>query len=133
VGESGLGKTTFINTLFATSINEYANPHKRRDRQLSKTVDVSLVRASLEEKGFKLNLTVIDTPGFGDYVDNTTAADPIIEFVDQQQDAYMHHELSDGRIEDAFVDLRVHCCLYFIQPTGHTYFPLSFLTRGIYI
>lgn len=127
VGESGLGKTTFINTLFSTTINEYQNQAKRRDKQLSKTVNINLVRASLEEKGFKLNLTAIDTPGFGDYIDNTDASTPIIQFVDEQNDAYMNHELGKDREENSssFVDLRVHVCLYFIPPTGHTLRPLD--------
>lgn len=123
VGESGLGKTTFINTLFATSMMDYANQHRRRDTQLASTVSIDIVRASLEEKGFSLALSVIDTPGFGDHVDNSGATLPIVKFIDDQMDAYMLHEQSDpaAKTANSFVDLRVHVCLYFIQPTGHTY------------
>jgi cell division control protein 12 len=51
VGESGLGKTTLCH-------------HK----QLDKLTEVEIIKAELDEKQFKVKLTVIDTPGFGYYV-----------------------------------------------------------------
>lgn len=68
---------------------------------------------------FKVNLTVIDTPGFGDYVNNRHSWSPIVDFIDEQHDKYMRQEQQPRR--DAGVDMRVHACLYFIKPTGHTY------------
>jgi septin family protein len=44
-GESGLGKTTFINTLFTTTIKDYKNPNKRHEKQLEKTVDILITKA----------------------------------------------------------------------------------------
>lgn len=44
-GESGLGKTTFINTLFTTSIKEYKNPAKRHEKQLDRTVEIEITKA----------------------------------------------------------------------------------------
>jgi septin family protein len=38
VGESGLGKTTFINTLFSTTIKNYAEHRLRHKKQMDKTV-----------------------------------------------------------------------------------------------
>lgn len=38
VGESGLGKTTFINTLFSTTIKNYAEHKLRHKKQMDKTV-----------------------------------------------------------------------------------------------
>ena len=63
-------------------------------------------------------MTVIDTPGFGDYVNNQDAWLPIAEFLDDQHESYMRQEQQPRRPEK--VDLRVHVCLYFIRPTGHT-------------
>ena len=40
--------------------------------------------AELEEKQFKTKLTVIDTPGFGDYVNNRDSWSPIVDFIDDQ-------------------------------------------------
>jgi cell division control protein 12 len=68
-------------------------------------------------------LTVIDTPGFGDYVNNRDSWMPIIEFLDDQHESYMLQEQQPRRQDK--IDLRVHTCLYFIRPTGHTLKPLD--------
>jgi len=117
-GESGLGKTTFINTLFSTTIKNYADHRKRHNKQIDKTVEIEITKAELEEKFFKVRLTVIDTPGFGDYVNNRDSWQPIIEFLDDQHESYMLQEQQPRRSDK--IDLRVHACLYFIRPTGHT-------------
>jgi septin family protein len=54
-GESGLGKTTFINTLFSTTIKNYADHKKRHAKQVDKTVEIEITKAELEEKFFKGN------------------------------------------------------------------------------
>ncbi len=53
-GESGLGKTTFINTLFSTTIKNYADHKKRHQKQVDKTVEIEITKAELEEKFFKV-------------------------------------------------------------------------------
>ncbi|KAJ8061727.1 hypothetical protein OCU04_009525 [Sclerotinia nivalis] len=122
-GESGLGKTTFINTLFSTTIKNYADHKRRHAKQVDKTVEIEITKAELEEKFFKVRLTVIDTPGFGDYVNNRDSWMPIIEFLDDQHESYMLQEQQPRRVDK--IDLRVHACLYFIRPTGHTLKPLD--------
>ncbi|KAK0264975.1 Septin spn4 [Friedmanniomyces endolithicus] len=122
-GESGLGKTTFINTLFSTTIKNYADHRRRHAKQVDKTVEIEITKAELEEKFFKVRLTVIDTPGFGDYVNNRDSWQPIIEFLDDQHESYMLQEQQPKRQDK--IDLRVHACLYFIRPTGHTLKPLD--------
>jgi len=52
-GESGLGKTTFINTLFSTTIKNYADHRGRHAKQVDKTVEIEITKAELEEKFFK--------------------------------------------------------------------------------
>jgi len=52
-GESGLGKTTFINTLFSTTIKNYADHKRRHTKQIDKTVEIEITKAELEEKFFK--------------------------------------------------------------------------------
>ncbi|KAK9473233.1 Septin-domain-containing protein [Dipodascopsis tothii] len=122
-GESGLGKTTFVNTLFSTTIKNHADHRRRHEKQTNKTVEIEITKAQLEEKFFNLGLTVIDTPGFGDYVNNRVAWMPIVEFLDDQQESYMRQEQQPNREQKA--DPRVHACLYFIRPTGHTLKPLD--------
>ena len=48
---------------------------------------------------------------------------PIIEFLDDQHESYMLQEQQPRRHDR--IDLRVHACLYFIRPTGHTLKPLD--------
>jgi len=66
VGESGLGKSTLTNSLFLTDVysDEYPGPSQR----VKKTLEVQKTALSITENGIKLNLTVVDTPGFGDNV-----------------------------------------------------------------
>ncbi|KAK9380845.1 Septin-domain-containing protein [Kockiozyma suomiensis] len=122
-GESGLGKTTFVNTLFSTSVKSYADNKRRHAKQTSQTVEIEVSKAELEERGFKIRLTVVDTPGFGDYVNNREAWTPIVEFIDDQHESYMIQEQQPHRGEK--IDMRVHACLYFIRPTGHSLKPLD--------
>lgn len=124
-GESGLGKTTFINTLFQTALKDHADPETRHNKFTSahQTVDISIVRAMLEEKNFQIRLNVIDTPGFGNNVNNIDSWAPIIDFIDDQHDSYVKQEKQPLRSDKK--DLRVHACLYFIRPTGHSLKPLD--------
>jgi hypothetical protein len=48
-----LGKTTFINTLFSTTIKNYADHRRRHAKQVDKTVEIEITKAELEEKFFK--------------------------------------------------------------------------------
>ena len=69
VGESGLGKSTLINTLFNTTLyprKEVPPPHQERP----KTVAIESISSDIEENGVRLRLNVVDTPGFGDYINN---------------------------------------------------------------
>jgi cell division control protein 12 len=45
LGESGVGKTTFVNTLFTSTIKEPKNLVKRRSKAPSKTVQIQITRA----------------------------------------------------------------------------------------
>ena len=74
-------------------------------------------QVQLEENGVKLALTVVDTPGFGDAVDNTGCWEPITEYVDAQFNSFLEAESRVNRV--AIPDTRVHVCLYFLAPTGH--------------
>jgi len=77
-GESGLGKSTLMNSMFLADIYsaEYPGPSHR----IKKTVQVETTKVLLKENGVNLTLTVVDTPGFGDAVDNSNwLVDPLTE------------------------------------------------------
>ena len=52
-GESGLGKTTLVNTLFSTELSPPKSYTKRHNKQLDKLTEVEIIKAELEEKFFK--------------------------------------------------------------------------------
>jgi len=122
VGESGLGKSTLVNTLFNTSLYP---PKERKPPSLdiSKTVSVQSISADIEENGVRLRLTVVDTPGFGDFINNDESWDPIVKNIEQRFDAYLDAENKINRMN--VVDNRIHAVVYFIQPTGHSLKPLD--------
>ena len=72
----------------------------------------------MEENGVKLKLTVIDVPGFGDALNNEDSWRPILENVEARFDNYMEQEFRVERKD--MKDPRVHACLYFISPSGHS-------------
>lgn len=125
-GESGLGKTTFVNTLFSTTVKGYNDDSERHKTPIRKTVEIAVTKAELEERGFRLRLNVVDTPGFGDNVNNRDAWQPLVDFIDDQHESYMRQEQQPSRREK--IDMRVHACLYFIRPTGHGLKPLDIET-----
>nr|CAD7445598.1 unnamed protein product [Timema bartmani] len=121
VGESGLGKSTLINSMFLADIysNEYPGPSHR----IKKTVQVETSKVLLRENGVNLTLTIVDTPGFGDAVDNSNCWQPVIDYIESKYEEYLNAESRVNR--KTLVDSRVHCCLYFIAPSGHGLKPLD--------
>ncbi|KAG9256464.1 cell division control protein 3 [Emericellopsis atlantica] len=123
VGESGLGKSTLVNTLFNTSLYP---PKERKGPSLDiipKTVTIQSISADIEEAGVRLRLTVVDTPGFGDFVNNDESWRPIVDNIEQRFDAYLDAENKVNRMN--IIDNRIHACVFFIQPTGHSLKPLD--------
>lgn len=123
VGQSGLGKTTFVNTLFASHL---ADTCGRIDpsEDFSRTPDIKVVSHIIEENGVRLKMNIIDTPGYGDQVNNEKCWDPIAKYIKDQHSAYLRKELTAQR--DRYLpDTRVHCVIYFIQPTGHGLKPID--------
>ncbi|KAK1804622.1 hypothetical protein P4O66_020622, partial [Electrophorus voltai] len=188
VGESGLGKSTLINSLFLTDLysKEYPGPSQRikktvqhflwvlhistlekgtpflrtqirlrgvatagtqslypglskriessccclkssaqskrsQSQEQSKTVEQSKVL--VKEGGVQLTLTIVDTPGFGDAVDNSNCWQPVINYIDSKCEDFLNAESRVNRRQ--MPDNRVHCCLYFIAPSGHGLKPLD--------
>ncbi|CAI2170604.1 3714_t:CDS:10 [Funneliformis geosporum] len=122
VGESGLGKSTLVNTLFGTTLYPNKGEADPSD-ETPKTVEIQSLSADIEENGVKLRLTVVDTPGFGDFVNNEESWKPILENIEARFDAYLEQENRVNRRK--MLDNRVHACIYFIAPTGHSLKPLD--------
>ncbi|XP_056450772.1 septin-5-like [Gadus chalcogrammus] len=121
-GESGLGKSTLINSLFLTDLYKDRKVPNAEERILQ-TVGIVKHTVGIEEKGVRLRLNIIDTPGFGDAVNNTKSWKEVEDYVDQQFEQYFREE--SGLNRKNIQDHRVHCCLYFISPSGHGLRPLD--------
>ncbi|GFZ49551.1 Septin homolog spn1 [Saitozyma sp. JCM 24511] len=137
VGGSGTGRTTFVNTLVdqpllthrsSALLTDPTNPHSPLDpaavRQVAEQAHVEQpirikpVTVELEEDGVRIALTIVDTPGFGDGVDNEYAFGEILNYLERQYDDILAEESRIKR-NPRFRDNRVHALLYFIAPTGH--------------
>ena len=97
--------------------------------KIKKTVQLDASTVEIEERGVKLRLTVVDTPGFGDAIDNTDSFQQIIRYIDQQFERYLTDE--SGLNRKNIIDNRVHCCFYFISPYGHGLKPLDIEVKDI--
>ncbi|KAI5949675.1 hypothetical protein CANMA_005482 [Candida margitis] len=155
VGESGTGKTTFVNSLLNKRVldHRYENPSlgsslkdcETKTLAFTSAKSVALPNTSMltrnefnpntidEEPGIaltetkvevvdddnlKLILNIIDTPGFGENLNNELCFVEIENYLKQQFDLVLAEETRIRR-NPRFTDTRVHVMLYFITPTGH--------------
>ncbi|KAF3700262.1 Septin-9 MLL septin-like fusion protein MSF-A [Channa argus] len=123
VGQSGLGKSTLMNTLFKSKVSRKSVLATSQEK-IPKTIEIKSISHDIEEKGVRMKLTVIDTPGFGDQINNENCWQPIMKFINDQYEAYLQEEININR-KKRIPDSRVHCCIYFIPPTGHCLRPLD--------
>ncbi|KAK4685583.1 septin 3/9/12, partial [Tremellales sp. Uapishka_1] len=159
VGQTGLGKSTLINTLFASHLVDSKGRTQPEDQGRSTTeihsqshggllckanVLPSDIMVVIVENGVRLRLNIVDTPGYGDLINNEGCWDPIIKYVrakptsgcheeahptlamqiKDQHSSFLRKELTAMR--DRYIpDTRIHCCLFFINPTGHTLKPID--------
>ncbi|KAM5152392.1 septin-12 [Mantella aurantiaca] len=119
VGQSGLGKSTLVNTLFKSKVIR-----KAPGAGIPKTLELKAISQVIEERGVEMRLTVIDTPGFGDQINNQNCWDPIIKYIHEQYEKYLREEILVNR-KRRIPDSRIHSCIYFIPPTGHWLRPLD--------
>lgn len=132
-GASGTGRTTFVNTLCgrpvlganssgSSSYRDYDDPSTAHEEDSVKIKPVT-VELELDEEGTRISLTVVDTPGFGDAIDNEAAFGEISTHLERQYDDILAEESRIKR-NPRFRDNRVHVLLYFVQPTGTLFPPL---------
>ncbi|KAK7034729.1 cell division control protein [Paramarasmius palmivorus] len=123
VGQTGLGKSTLINTIFASHLMD-SKGRFMADEPVRQTTEIQAVSHVIVENGVKLRLNIVDTPGYGDQVNNEGCWDPIMKYIKDQHSSYLRKELTAQR--DRYIqDTRIHCCLYFINPTGHSLRPID--------
>ncbi|XP_075457219.1 septin-8 isoform X3 [Ascaphus truei] len=122
VGETGIGKSTLMNTLFNTTFEtEEASHYEKSVRLRPRTYE-------LQESSVHLKLTIVDTVGFGDQINKDDSYRPVVDYIDTQFENYLQEELKIRRSLFNYHDSRIHVCLYFITPTGHSLKSLDLVT-----
>ncbi|XP_074088662.1 septin-8-like [Macrotis lagotis] len=111
VGETGIGKSTLMSSLFNTVFEEERCSHFERCLCLRPRT------YELEECAVRLRLTIVDTVGFGDQMSPDVR--PLVDYVDAQLERYLQEELKVRRCLCAHPDTRLHACLYLLSPSGH--------------
>nr|XP_056717816.1 septin-10 isoform X2 [Euleptes europaea] len=122
IGETGLGKSTLIDSLFNTSFEDRTSTH------FQPNVRLKAQTYELQESNVRLKLTIISSIGFGDQINKDDSYQPIVDYIDAQFEAYLQEELKIKRSLYNYHDTRIHACLYCISPTGHSLKTLDLLT-----
>ena len=81
----------------------------------------------LTESNVRLRLTIVETVGFGDQIDKDESHSIISNYIDSQFETFLQEELKLKRNFSLINDSRIHACLYFICPTGHSLKSLDLL------
>lgn len=113
IGETGLGKSTLIDSLFNTAFEAEKADHGEAEVKLKAST------YELEESSVKLKMTICDTVGYGDQINKEDSFKAIVDYIDRQFELYLQEELKIKRNLSTYHDSRVHVCLYFITPNGH--------------
>ncbi|KAL4833547.1 hypothetical protein H8958_000269 [Nasalis larvatus] len=108
VGQSGLGKSTLVNTLFKSQVSRKASSWNREEK-IPKTVEIKAIGHGEDQTGTPM--------GFVHW-------EPIEKYINEQYEKFLKEEVNIAR-KKRIPDTRVHCCLYFISPTGHSLRPLD--------
>jgi septin 6/8/11 len=114
IGETGVGKSTLMDTLFNTSFNLQPSTHNQEKCVLNSH------SFHLCENDIRLKLTLIETCGYGDQINKQNSHEEILKYIDSQFESYVQTELGLKRRFKQIDDTRIHVCLYFICPTGHS-------------
>ncbi|CAO3698016.1 unnamed protein product [Rhizopus stolonifer] len=118
VGATGTGRTTFVNTLCDSNVLTKKLCDNPEDAHQEPGINIKPVSIELDEDGVRISLTIVDTPGFGDNIDNEKCFKEIVGHLERQYDDILAEESRIKR-NPRFRDNRVHALLYFISPTGH--------------
>jgi len=111
-GNSGLGKSSFINTFLSVKFNRFV-PEFVGDQNLKSTHSIKHNTVTKTEGDIKLELDMVDTPGYGKYASIENWLDMILEFVLSQALIYKQDKKSFPKAQVR--DSRVHLCLFFIE------------------
>lgn len=137
VGGNGVGKTTFCNMLLGEKILS-ANPfleseiprevtnyvsgeavedfNLRDEWHRNSNINFQKTNISINEKGFRTNMSIIEVDCVGDQVNNSLSWSPIEKYILDQYKAY--YDDDHRMLRSSIKDTRIHVCLYFLDPNS---------------
>jgi septin 2 len=89
--------------------------------KIRQSIQIEASTVEIEERGVKVRLTIVDTPGYGDSINGTDNYKSLSDYIDRQFERYLNDE--SGLNRRNISDNRIHCLFYFISP----------FTRGLVI
>lgn len=121
VGEAGLGKSTLMEALFKVKYAQRS--FSSVDERINAEVLINPTDIFIEEKGIKVRLTIVETPGYADSITGKDQFSQLSNYIDNQFNKYYNDETSVNRKN--MQDHRVHCILYFINPSQNGLKPID--------
>lgn len=118
-GETGIGKSTLLDTLFNTRFDWQPSTHHEQRLRLSKAT------YELSESNVRLKLSLIESVGYGDQINKEETHQIVSQYLDAQFESYLQEELKIKRSFSLVADSRVRLCLYLLCPTGHSIKPID--------
>ncbi len=87
-GASGTGRTTFVNTLCGKRVLHGKDADDASTAHLEEDVRIKPITVELEldEESTRISLTIVDTPGFGDSIDNESRFVHLIQSIMANED-----------------------------------------------
>lgn len=119
IGETGIGKSTLLDTLFNTRFDWQPSSHHEQRLRLQKST------YELQESNVRLKLSLVESVGYGDQINKEDSHVIVSQYLDAQFEAYLQEELKIKRNFSLIQDSRVHVCLYLLCPTGHSIKPID--------
>ena len=118
VGESGLGRSTFINLLCGgnqivpTLLTALQEAYGKKLTLMHENVELE------DNDGHKILLNIIDTPNFANGLNCDEDFEVVVDFLRHQYDEVL---LEESRVKrnPRFKDGRIHVLMYMINATGH--------------
>ncbi|GEQ66652.1 hypothetical protein JCM33374_g315 [Metschnikowia sp. JCM 33374] len=118
VGESGSGRSTFINSLCGGNSIVPTSSTASQDA-FQKKLTLRHENVELEDNdGHKISLNIIDTPNFANGLNCDEDFKVVVDFIRHQYDEVL---LEESRVKrnPRFKDGRIHVLLYMVNATGH--------------
>jgi cell division control protein 11 len=128
-GQAGLGKTTFLATLFDSNVQpELSSSAGSGIKTFEKTKEITKYSFGImahgshsidldSEPGIRLTVEAIDTPGYGDDIPHNVQAEKLLSYIEDIYTLVFEEEQRIHR-NPKFEEHRVHGLLYFIEPTA---------------